>query len=121
MRGLAAALLVPCALASPTAVSSGLATMSGKPWLPWGVYLQGATDEDLTRVRSMGFNSVLAYEFGSHIVPDAKAFLDRAAAADVQVFYALNGFLNVPPYNQPNGTKWTVSLVNNLKDHPALA
>ena len=54
------ALLLPSALAAPSAVASGRATLSGKPWLPWGVYLQGATAEDLSRVQDMGFNSVLA-------------------------------------------------------------
>jgi hypothetical protein len=68
----------------------------------------------------MGFNSILAYEYGTHDLPAAKAFLDRAAAAKLQVFYALNGFLNVPPYNQPHGTNWTISIVSSFKDHPAL-
>ena len=112
--------LLPFAAASPTAVASARPTLDGKPWLPWGVYMQGATDADLSRVQGMGFNSVLAYEYGSHDVPSAKSFLDRAQSAKLQVFYALNGFLNVPPYNQPQGTNWTISLVSALKDHPAL-
>ena len=48
--------------AGPTAVSGGQATLRGQPWLPWGVYLQGASAEDLRTVREAGFNTVLAYE-----------------------------------------------------------
>ncbi len=69
----------------------------------------------------MGFNSILAYEFGTHDIPTAEQFLDRATVAGLQVFYALNGFLNIPPYNQPNGTEWTTSIVNKFRNHTALA
>ena len=104
---------------------------NGKPWFPWGVYMQGASSEDLANVSACGFNTILAYEHGgaglpsdghkTNALPVVRAFLDRAAAADLQVIYAMNGFYSFPPYNERRGENWTTSVVETFKDHPSLA
>jgi hypothetical protein len=104
---------------------------NGKPWFPWGVYMQEATAGELANVSACGFNTILAYEHGgaglpsdgheTNALPVVRAFLDRAAAADLQVVYAMNGFYSFPPYNESRGENWTTSVVSTFKDHPALA
>ena len=110
------------ATAGGTTVARGRFALSGEPWLPWGVYMQGASATDLATIHAAGFNTVLAYEHGPVGLPDdgaitndlpvVKEFLDAAASHDLQVFFALNGFFDIPPYNETRGTNWTTSVRN---------
>ena len=129
---LAAALVQLTAIcAERTAISDGQMTLGGKPFFPWGVYMQEATDEELAQVREFGFNMIIAYEYGPNglpadgavtsSLPIVKEFLDRAANHGLQVFYSLNGFYSFPPYNETRGTNWTSSVVSTFRSHPALA
>lgn len=131
LRTLGVFLSVCATAAEPTAVSRSGMTLGGKPFFPWGVYMQEATAEQLSDVRASGFNTILSYEHGpdglpvdgtvtSHL-PVVGNFLDRAAAADLRVFYAMNGFFSFPPYNEPRGENWTTSVVSTFKDHEAIA
>ena len=45
--------------ADPTSVSDGTMLLGGKPFFPWGVYMQNATEDDLAYVRSAGFSTIL--------------------------------------------------------------
>ena len=93
--------------------------------------MQNATEDDLAYVRSAGFSTILSYKFGptglpqdgsmTEPLPRVKAFLDAAHAHDLRVFYAMNGFFDFDPYDQPHGLNWTKAVVSTFKDHPAIA
>ena len=55
--------------ADPTSVSDGTMLLGGKPFFPWGVYMQNATEDDLAYVRSAGFSTILSYKFGPTGLP----------------------------------------------------
>ena len=123
---IAAAPLVPHHPAAVRLSVSPRASTLGRAAVPWACLTTGVTDD----------------------LPVVKAFLDRAAAADLQVFFALNGmcprplslcrpdgrpglryvvltpspgFFDIPPYNEPRGLNWTTSVVSTFKDHGAIA
>jgi hypothetical protein len=131
-RALTALTLVVSVCAERTAIADGQMTLGGKPFFPWGVYMQEATDDELAQVAKFGFNTIISYEHGPKglpvdgsisggRLPTVKRFLDRAAAHGLQVFFAINGFYSFPPYNEPRGTNWTMDIVSTFRSHPALA
>lgn len=102
--------------------TEGYTVKDGKRIFPLGIYMSSAsTTDDITlkKIASAGFNTILAYGYGTG--PDPEAYLDRAKKNNLNVIYS---FKDMYPKNK-NGDmgyflKASETIINKIKHHDAL-
>jgi hypothetical protein len=96
--------------------------VNGEPFFPLGFYGGATGEEDLARIASAGYNTVLSYQYGAD--KDPRGFLDRAQKHGVWVIYSLKDFWQdgrFPEEEYATGADYArEAYVSKLKDHPAL-
>ena len=98
--------------------------VDGDPFFPLGVYLGPSDEENLARIASAGYNTVLCYAYGRE-GKNPGAFLDRAMSHGLRVIYSLKDHYKhhrgFPRDKYRNGPEMARQVhVPLLKDHPAL-
>jgi len=65
----------------------GFTVVDGKRFFPNGLYIGGSGEDNLKRIADGGFNTILAYAYGSGKSPEA--YMERAQKYNLKVVYSL--------------------------------
>lgn len=99
--------------------AQGFTVKNGRRIFPLGLYLLHATeDEDMKRISQGGFNTILAYGYGSD--KDPQAYLDRAQKHNLNVILTLQSMYPGLLQDDTETLKKAGEYIKQLRDSPAL-
>ena len=97
---------------------NGFTVVDGKRFFPLGVYLGPTADEDLQRISTGGFNTILAYGYGAG--KDPQAYMDRAQKHNLKVVYSVKDMYPDLRKAGPDALEKAANYIKQMRDNPAL-
>jgi len=98
--------------------AEGFTVVDGKRFFPLGVYLGPTSDEDLARISGGGFNTILAYGYGSG--KDPEAYMERAARHHLKVVYSVKDMYPNLRGASPDSLEKAAGYIKMMRDKPNL-
>jgi len=101
--------------------SDGFTVVGGKRFFPMGVYLRDASDsseENLDRIATGGFNTVLSYAYGTAKTPED--YLKLAQSHHLKVVFSIKDLYPEQAGHGEDAFNIATKYINSLRDEPAL-